>query len=255
MKKMTTRQVVTIFITLLTIVLNVLANALPFNGQGTGEISDRFAILFVPAGYVFSIWFLIYVGLIAFTVFQAKPAQAHNQLLDRIAPFYWVANMANNVWLFFWHWEFFPLTLLAMLIILVSLTLLYLQIRKNEKALTRAEKWNVKLPFSVYLAWISVATIANVTQVLYFIGWNGFGLTPEIWTVIMLLVATVVGLLMLLREMDIAFAFVLVWAFIGIADKQAAFLNAARTAWLASGLILLVIALTAVRILRLRKGE
>jgi hypothetical protein len=142
-----------------------------------------------------------------------------------------------------------------MLTILVSLTLLYLQIRKNEKALTRAEKWNVKLPFSVYLAWISVATIANVTQVLYFISWNGFGLTPEIWTVIMLLVATVVGLLMLLREMDIAFALVLVWAFIGIADKQAAFLNVARTAWLASGLILLVIALTAVKILKLRKGE
>jgi len=253
MKKLTTRQIVTIFITILTIVLNVLANALPFNGQGTGEISDRFAILFVPAGYVFSIWFLIYVGMVIFTVYQAKPEQADNPLLNRIAPSYWVANLANVVWLFFWHWELFPLTLVAMLIILVALIYLYLQFRRGEKPLTRAEKRNVKLPFSVYLGWISVATIANVTQVLYFIGWDGFGLAPEVWTVIMLLVATIVGLLMLLRELDIAYALVLVWSFAGIALKQAAYVSVARTAWLGSGLLVIMIALTTIRINRLKK--
>ena len=255
MKKLTTRQVVTILITLLTIVLNVLANALPFNGQGTGEISDRFEVLFVPAGYVFSIWSLIYFGLIAFTVFQANPQQAENQLLDRIAPAYWVANMANNVWLIFWHWEYFPLTLVAMLVILISLIYLYLQFRRNANPLTPAEKRYVKLPFSLYLGWISVATIANVSQVLYFIGWDGFGLAPELWTVVMLLVATIVGLLMLLRERNIAFALVLVWAFIGIALKQSAFLDVVRTAWLGSGLILLMVLLTIVRLFRLKKEK
>jgi translocator protein len=255
MKKLTTRQTVTIVITLLTIVLNVLANALPFNGQGTGEISDRFEVLFVPAGYVFSIWSLIYIGLIAFTVFQAKSNQANNPLLDRIAPFYWVANMANNVWLFFWHWELFPLTLLAMLIILVSLVYLYLQFRNNPEPLSPAEKRNVKLPFSLYLGWISVATIANVSQVLYFIGWDGFGLAPEMWTVIMLLVATILGLLMLLREWDIAFGLVLVWAFIGIALKQSAYLVVVRTAWLGSGLIVLMTILTIFRIIKLKKEK
>lgn len=253
MKKLTARQIVTIFITILTIVLNVLANALPFNGQGTGEISDRFTILFVPAGYVFSIWFLIYVGMVFFTVYQAKPEQADNPLLNRIAPAYWVANLANVVWLFFWHWELFPLTLVAMLIILVALIYLYLQFRRSEKPLTRAEKRNVKLPFSVYLGWISVATIANVTQLLYFIGWDGFGLAPEVWTVIMLLVATVVGLLMLLRELDIAYALVLVWSFAGIALKQAAYVSVARTAWFGSGLLVIMIALTAIRMNRLKK--
>jgi len=253
MKKITTRQGVTILVTILTIVLNILANALPFNGQGTGEISDRFTILFVPAGYVFSIWFFIYVGLIAFTVFQALPAQADNPLLDRIAPAYWIANMSNNVWLFFWHWEYFPLTLVAMVIILISLIYLYRQFKQSEKPLTRAENQYVKLPFSVYLGWISVATIANVSQVLFFTGWSGFGLAPEIWTVIMLLVAAIVGLLMMLRELDAAFALVLVWAFAGIAVKQSSNLLVSRTAWLASGLLTIVIILTFVRINRMKK--
>jgi len=253
MKKINTRQVITIFVTLLTIVLNVLANALPFNGQNTGEISDRFAILFVPAGYVFSIWLFIYVALIAFTVFQALPAQAENKLLDRIAPAYWIANLANNVWLFFWHWNLFPLTLLAMGVILVCLVYLYLQFAKNGQPLTKSEKWYVKLPFSIYLGWISVATIANVTQVLYFIGWDGFGLSTIIWAVIMLIVASAVGLLMLLREQDIAYALVLVWAFAGIALKQAETAMVASTAWFASGLLLLVVLWTIIRMFRLKK--
>jgi len=253
MKKLTPRQIITIFITVLTIVLNILANALPFNGQGTGEISDRFSILFVPAGYVFSIWFLIYVGIAAFTIFQARPEQADNPLINRIAPAYWVANTANIIWLFFWHWEQFPLTLAAMLIILVSLIYLYLQFRRVEKPLTKQEKRFIKIPFSVYLGWISVATIANVTQVLYFINWDGFGLAPEVWTVIMLLVATVVGLLMLLRELDIAYALVLVWSFAGIAVKQAAYLNVARTAWLGAGLLLIMAILTLIRRNKLTK--
>ena len=253
MKKLTPRQIITIFITVLTIVLNILANALPFNGQGTGEISDRFSILFVPAGYVFSIWFLIYVGIAAFTIFQARPEQADNPLINRIAPAYWVANTANIIWLFFWHWEQFPLTLAAMLIILVSLIYLYLQFRRVEKPLTKAEKRFIKIPFSVYLGWISVATIANVTQVLYFINWDGFSLAPEVWTVIMLLVATVVGLLMLLRELDIAYALVLVWSFAGIAVKQAAYLNVSRTAWLGAGLLILMAILTLIRRNKLAK--
>jgi len=253
MKKLTPRQIITIFITVLTIVLNILANALPFNGQGTGEISDRFSILFVPAGYVFSIWFLIYVGIAAFTIFQARPEQADNPLINRIAPAYWVANTANIIWLFFWHWEQFPLTLAAMLIILVSLIYLYLQFRRVEKPLTKQEKRFIKIPFSVYLGWISVATIANVTQVLYFINWDGFSLAPEVWTVIMLLVATVVGLLMLLRELDIAYALVLVWSFAGIAVKQAAYLNVSRTAWLGAGLLILMAILTLIRRNKLAK--
>ena len=239
MKKLTSRQIITIFVTLLTIVLNVMANALPFNGQGTGEISDRFNVLFVPAGYVFSIWGLIYIGMILFTIYQALNSQRENSLINKIAPLYWIANMANNVWLFLWHWEYFPMTLIAMLVILVSLISLYRKFRKTSSPLTPSEKWLVKVPFSIYLGWISVATVANVSQVLYFIGWNGFGLSEEIWTVFMLVVGAVLGILMLLRERDYAYAAVLIWAFIGIAAKQANTPIIAYSAWAAVGLITL----------------
>ncbi|HUV16548.1 MAG TPA: hypothetical protein VMW28_08320 [Pelolinea sp.] len=239
MKKLTSRQIITILVTLLTIILNVLANALPFNGQGTGEISDRFSILFVPAGYVFSIWGLIYIGMILFTAYQALNSQRENSLIDKIAPAYWIANMANNVWLFLWHWEFFPLTLIAMLTILVSLISLYRQFDKTDSPLTPSEVWLVKIPFSIYLGWISVATIANISQVLFFTGWNGFGLSPEIWTVIMLAVGAGLGILMLLRERDFAYSAVLIWAFIGIAAKQADNPIIVYSAWTAAGLIIL----------------
>ena len=241
MKKISISQIFTILVTLLTITVNVLANALPLNGLDTGEISDRFDIYFVPAGYVFSIWGLIYLGLLAFTIYQALPSQKDNALLQKIYPAYWIGSLANIVWLFLWHYEVFSLTLAAMLTILASLLYIYVQISKADSNLDRNQKWLVKLPFSIYLGWISVATIANVTQVLFFFNWGGWGIAPEVWAVIMLAVATLLGLLMLWREYDIAYTLVLVWAFIGIANSQAETALVANTAWLVSSLLVIAL--------------
>jgi hypothetical protein len=239
MKKITTYQIITILVTTLTITVNILANALPLNGQGTGEISDRFAIYFVPAGYVFSIWGLIYLGLIAFTIYQALPAQKDNELLKKISPAYWIGNLANAVWIFLWHYEFFSLTLVAMLTLLASLLYIYIQISKAGPNLDRNQKWFVKLPVSIYLGWISVATIANVSQVLFFYKWGGWGISAMVWAVIMLAIATVLGLLMQWRENNIAYVLVLVWAFIGIVNSQAGTALVTNAAWLASVLLIL----------------
>jgi hypothetical protein len=241
MKKISISQIITILITLLTITVNGLANALPLNGQGTGEISDRFDIYFVPAGYVFSIWGLIYLGLVTFTIYQALPAQKDNPLLKRIYPAYWVGNLANTVWIFLWHYEIFSLTLVAMLTILVSLLYIYNQISKAKPELVNVQKWFVKLPVSIYLGWISVATIANVSQVLFFFDWGGWGITPAVWAVILLAVATVLGLLMQWRENNISYVLVLVWAFIGINNSQADTALVANAALLASVLLVLAI--------------
>lgn len=203
MKKITTNQIITILITLLTITINVLANALPINGQNTGDISDRFAIYFVPAGYVFAIWGLIYLGMIAYTIYQALPAQRDNALLNKIAPAYWIGNLANTVWIFLWHYNIFAATLPAMLILLASLLYIYIQIMQAG-ALNTAQKWLVRLPFSLYLGWISVATVANFSQVLYYVNWNGFGISGPAWAAIMTGVATLLGVLMAWRELDIA---------------------------------------------------
>jgi len=241
MKRISINQIVTILVTLLTITVNVLANALPLNGQDTGEISDRFDIYFVPAGYVFSIWALIYLGLIAFTVYQALPAQKDNPLLKKIYPAYWIGSLANILWLFQWHYNIFSLTLVAMLTILASLIYIYVQISKASSDLNRNQKWFVRLPFSIYLGWISVATIANVTQVLFFFEWGGWGISPAVWAVIMLAIATILGMLMLWRENDVAYVLVLVWAFIGISNSQADTALVANAAWFTSSLLILAV--------------
>ena len=240
MNKTLIYRLVTIVTTLLTITVNVLSNALPLNGQGTGEISDRFAIYFVPEGYVFSIWGIIYLGLIAFVIYQLLPGQKENRLIEKVSPAFWVANLANTAWIFLWHYEYFPLTLVAMLTLLASLLSVYVQISRHGE-LTSGQKWFVKLPFSIYLGWISVATVANVTQVLFNADWSGWGVSPEVWTMIMLVVAAVLGVAMRWREKDWAYVLVLVWALVGIALKQSASALVSNTAWVMVGVLALVL--------------
>jgi hypothetical protein len=235
MNRIKISQIITILATMITITVNGLANALPINGLETGEISDRFEIFFVPAGYVFSVWGLIYLGLIIYTVYQALPSQRENDILAAIAPVYWVSSLANTIWIFLWHYEVFSLTLVAMLALLVSLIVIYLKLRN----LSGQEKWLVRLPFSIYLGWISVATVANFSQFLYFFNWNGFGIEGAFWAVIMLGVATVLGLLMAFRENDPFYVLVLIWAFAGIAVSQADTALVVNAAW--AGVIVLAV--------------
>jgi len=231
------RQVVTIVFLAGMITVNILANALPINGLNTGEISDMFAIYFVPAGYVFSIWGLIYLGLIGFAVFQALPSQRENRLQQQIAPLVWLGSAANIAWIFFWHYLQFPLTLAAMLVLLGSLVAVYRQISKARPGLTRTQRWLVEVVFAVYLGWITVATVANVSQVLYYLNWSGWGLSGASWAILMLAVASVLGLLMLWRERSIPYTLVLIWAFIGIAVKHGDGVDTA--AWIGTGVLLL----------------
>jgi benzodiazapine receptor len=237
MNKNVIRQILVVLATLATIVVNGLANALPINGLGTGEISDMFDVFFVPAGYVFSIWGLIYLGLLAYSVYQALPSQRENAALQKIGYLYIWSSVANIVWLFFWHYLLFPLTLLAMLVILGFLIAIYLRLDIGRTQVSTAEKWLVHVPFSIYLGWITVATIANVTSLLDYLGWNGWGISPQVWAVIMLLAAVVISGIMSFTRADIAYSLVLIWAFVGIAVKHQGTALVATSAWAASILV------------------
>ena len=240
MKKDIVRQAVNLLATVATIVVNGLANALPINGQTTGEISDRFRVYFVPAGYVFSIWGLIYLALIAFAVYQALPAQRENPHLRRIGYLFALSCVANSAWIFLWHYEFFELTLVAMFGLLLLLIAVYLRLDIGRVRVSTAEKWLVHIPFSIYLGWITVATIANVTSVLYYLNWDGWGIRPEVWAVIMLVVGAGIASALSISRGDVAYVLVIVWAFVGIAVKHAATPLVAITA----GLMALIVALT-----------
>ena len=214
------RQIVNILATILVIVLNGLASTATLNGQTTGEISDRFDVYFVPAGYVFSIWGLIYLGLIGFSIYQALPSQRENPRLRRMGYLYALTCVANVAWLYLWHYELFELTIVAMVVLLLVLIGIYLILGIGRTRVSAAETWLVRVPFSIYLGWITVATVANATSLLDYLNWSGWGLSPEIWAVIMLVAAAAIATAVSLTRGDVAYVLVIVWAFIGIAVKQ-----------------------------------
>jgi tryptophan-rich sensory protein len=239
-----TRQALVATSLIATLATNGLANALPLNGQTTGEISDRFPIPITPAGYVFSIWGLIYLGLIGYTGYQALPGQRQNQRLRRIGPWFMVSCLANIAWILLWHYNQYKLTLIAMLSLLFSLIMIVRQLDRDIAA------WNemvesgerpsttefalVDLPFRIYLGWISVATIVNTTVVLYDAGWDGFGLDPQVWTTMLLGAGTALAAGQALFRRDAAFALVVAWAFAGVALRQPPGAIAIPAGWIAA---------------------
>ena len=230
----TIRQFANLFSVILALTINILASTLPLNGQNTGEISDRFEVYFVPAGYVFAIWGVIYIGWIAFTIFQFQRSQKESPRLRRLGYLFALSNLANAGWLFCWHYNRFGLSVLIMLILLGMLVASYLQLNVNRTSVTRVEYWSVDVPFGLYLGWITVATVANIADWLYFVEWNGFGVSAQIWAVIMLAVASLLGLAMALTRRDAAYLVVLVWAFVGIAVKQVSAPLVVLSSWIAA---------------------
>jgi len=236
------RQLAVIVTVVVTLVVNTLANALPLNGLNTGQISDRFHVYFVPAGYVFAIWGVIYLGLIAYTIFQALPAQRTNPRLR--ATGWWVAlgGLANSTWIFFWHYQQFPLTLVAMLVLLATLIITYVRLGIGRSSVSAGETGAVRLPVSIYLGWITVATVANVTDVLDYLKWDRFGIAPEIWMGIVLAAVLVIAALMNFTRRDVAYTAVILWALAGIAVKFASVSAVVIPTWITFGLVALTLA-------------
>jgi hypothetical protein len=214
-----------------------LANALPINGLNTGEISDRFLVYFVPAGYVFSIWGLIYLGLIAYAIYQALPAQRQNPRLQSSGWWVVLGGIANSCWIFLWHYEQFVATLVAMLFLLSSLLIVYIRLGPRSTSITSAGTWLAHIPFSIYLGWITVATIANVTALLDFLKWNQFGLSDEFWMVVMLAAVLIITLLMNFNRRDVAYTAVILWALAGIGVKFPQSGIVTTSVWITFGLV------------------
>lgn len=234
------RQFIVIVGVLAVLIMNGLANALPLNGLMTGEISDRFQVFFVPAGYVFAIWGVIYLGLILYALFRLLPANRENPRLKNVDLPFGISCLANIAWLLSWHYLQFPISMLVMLVLLASLIAAYLSLGIGRFQVPAAERWLVQVPFSIYLGWVSVATIANATSVLDYLQWGGWGIQPQVWAMIMLVVGTALAVAVGLSRKDLAYVLVFVWAFVGIAVKQAATPEVAILAWIMAGFLLLV---------------
>lgn len=227
-----------------TFAVNVWSNLAPINGLNIGEIANTIfqEVQILPANYAFSIWGVIYLGLLAYGVFQLLPSQRENPVLQRVDYLLIISCIVQALWVIAFLLRQFWASTLMMIGILLPLIGIYLQLGVGKRRVSRQEKWYAHIPFSIYLGWISVATIVNVAVALYNNDWNGWGLAPQGWTVIMMIVAAIVGALVALRRRDIAYPLVIVWALVAIAVRQAALpLVATVAVGLAVALALLVL--------------
>lgn len=208
---------------LLMVTVNALAMILPINGVGTGQVSDFYKNLFAPAGVTFSIWGVIYLLLAGYTLYQFGLFQNGKSILkqesfNKIGLYFSISSIANALWIFSWHYTIIPLSMFLMIVILVSLLLIVQEIKKAE--LSSRDRAFVRLPFSVYFGWITVATIANATVLLVTLGWNGFGLSEVTWTVIIIAVGFLIGGATTISNKDIAYGLVIIWGYTGILIKH-----------------------------------
>ena len=207
---------------LATLTINALSNFFPLKGANIGEISNTVfqGVQITPANYAFAIWGLIYIGLIAYGIYQLRPAQRRDPTIGRASVLLIVACMAQIVWVYLFTMRLFWLSVVAMLVILVALISAYLQLGVGKVQVLRDRQWLAHIPFSIYLGWISVATVVNIASALYSSNWDGWGINSTYWTAIMLVVATIIAAMVVIKRADIPFTCVFIWAYVAIAIRQ-----------------------------------
>lgn len=213
-------KIVNILSFIIMVIVNALANILPINGITTGKVSDSYPNLFAPAGITFSIWGVIYLLLAGFIIYQARYSKdgANIDTFKQISTYFIISSIANSIWIFSWHYRIIPLSMILMIVILVSLIMI--NQKMSNRQFTPKEKIFVKIPFSVYFGWITVATIANATTLLVSLGFGGLGLSEQVWTIIIISVGAVIGTVTLLKNKDITYGIVVLWAYLGILIKH-----------------------------------
>lgn len=208
---------------LIMVIVNALANILPINGVPTGEVSDMYGNLFAPAGVTFAIWGVIYFLLLLyaiyqFGIFQKEVYPQREELFKKIGIYFSISSILNSIWIFLWHYYLIEISLIFIIGMLICLILINQQTKKAD--LSFKDKFFIRLPFSIYFGWLTVATIANVTTALVKVGWGGFGISETVWTIIVLVVGLLIGALTILRNKDFFYGLVLIWAYVGIYIKH-----------------------------------
>jgi benzodiazapine receptor len=246
-------KVTNIIAFVLTVTVNGLAGSTTIlGGKNTAQISDANPTLITPAGYVFSIWGVIYILLGVFVVYQALPSEQGKSLQEKIGWLFVLSSIVNIAWLFLWQFELLSLSVILMFLLLTTLILIYLRLGIGKSTVSIREKLAFHVPFSVYLGWITIASIANVSVTLVSLNWDGFGISPETWATVIIIVALVISILVVTTRKDIAYGLVIAWALSGIAVKQSGNQNIAFLTEASAIIVLLAMAAT-ILLTRLRR--
>lgn len=204
------------------IAINILAETIPINGMTTGEVSALYPNLFTPAAYVFSIWGLIYVLLAGYVLYELglfrKNNINHLPMRQAVAIYFAVSCIFNICWIIAWHYEMIAICLILIVLLMICI-LQIVQIVRNQP-MTKKDAFFLKLPFQVYLAWLTIAVIGNMTIYLVSLDWAGFRQIEPIYTILVLLIGLAIALMEVLKHDDAAFGLVYVWSYTGILVKH-----------------------------------
>jgi hypothetical protein len=237
----------------LTVLVNGLAGSTTIlGGKSTAEISSANPTLITPAGYVFSILGVIYILLGIFVIFQALPSQKGKGYQERIGWLFVLSSLLNIAWLFLWQFEYLSSSVVLMFLLLATLIAIYLRLNIGKSAVPLREKLAVHMPFSVYLGWITIASIANVSVMLVSVGWDGFGISQETWAAMIIIIALLITLLVIVTRRDVAYGLVIIWASVGIAVKQSDNQNIVMIAEV-SAIIVAIALIASILLTRLRR--
>jgi hypothetical protein len=214
--------IINLIITIAVVYWNSVVGANGYNGVKMAELSDKYYSLFTPAGYAFSIWGVIFIGLLIHAYYQIKMAffkKEHSDFLDQMGPWLIIANVLNGLWIWAWLTERTGLSVLIMLGLLISLIILVIKLNMERWDAPFVVIRNIWWPIVIYFGWICVATIANISAYLVKIDWQS-GLENDTWAVIMIIVATVLNLAILYFRSMREFVMVGIWAIAAIAYRQ-----------------------------------
>jgi len=249
-KKLLVQLILNTLMYTVTVGINALAGASTLlNGRTTGQVSDLYPTPITPEGFTFSIWGLIYILLGAFVVYQTLPRNRDKPFQEKISYLFILSCILNISWIFLWQYGFFAYSVILIFALLASLIAIYLRLNIGKSAVSPEERICVRLPFSVYTAWITVASLADVAVAVKAAGWSGFGIDSSIWAALVIGLVLIVTLVVIATRRDVAYSLVIVWALFGIMAKQS---KIQKVFWATTATIIITLIALAVMTIAIR---
>ena len=194
-----------------TVIVKLLSILLPINGQTSGEIFNRLPVFFTPANYVFYIWIVIFISLAWWIWNMMKDYKSSRPIPPKRVLLYGVASILYILFVLTWQYEHFGYTFVTLTALLGSLFILYLTYPFD--TVNRKNRW----PISLLLGATFTGFFTNLSYLLTYYEFGGFGMTKSLWGVIFLTAATAIALHFRYHYFDRLISVVFIWTFIGVA--------------------------------------
>ena len=205
------------------IAVNIVANLLPLNNMTTMDVSNLYKNLFTPAEYTFWIWILIYIMLAKYSIYQfnfnSRRPDNNDRVVRKANTYFIITNFVYSLWIVLWHYDYIQLAVLLMVVLFVILFIIRANI-SHRSSMSRGEITSIQWPFSIYFAWITVVTLANVSTYFAYSSGDMIGYNDVILTIVVLLCGLLFGIAMILKFQDVIYGIVLIWAYFGILFKH-----------------------------------